>query len=427
MGKRIIQKVRGMRDILPEEQKYFTYLRDIFEEACEESGFQRIYTPAIEQTNLFNRTVGANTDIVEKEMYVFKDKSKNSVALRPEGTAPVARAYLENGMTSLPQPVKLYYEMSMFRYDRPQAGRYREHWQYGVECFGEKSPLLDVTVIALALRVLMKAGLEDISLQINSIGCPTCRPKYRKVLVSYLKDSQKKLCADCKRRLKTNPLRVLDCKVPGCIAVTQEAPQMVNHLCNSCHSHFKTILEYLDEIDIMYELNPRLVRGLDYYIRTVFEIWTEAEGKMAALGGGGRYDGLTEIIGGKATSGMGFSMGVDRVVENMRKQEVEIPEKKSVEVFVIQLGEEAKKKSFRLLFDLQNEGIGAEGSIDKGSISDQLKVANRYGVPYSLIIGQKEAFSDTVIIKDMSSGAQEIYPRDKVVKEIGKRILKSSR
>lgn len=413
-----------MRDILPEEQKYFRYFRNLFESACEQTGFKKIYTPTIESNNLFIRTVGKGTDIVDKEMYTFKDRSNNSVTLRPEGSASVARAYLENGMTSQTQPVKLYYEMPMFRYDRPQAGRYREHWQYGVEAIGEKSPLLDVTIIGLALRILKSAGLKGISLQINSIGCPTCRPKYKKVLVTYLKENEKKLCADCKRRIKINPLRTLDCKETACQQIMAEAPQAINYLCNSCHEHFRTILEYLDEIDILYEINPKLVRGLDYYTKTVFEFWGESEGGKAALGGGGRYDGLTELLGGKATPGIGFGIGADRVVAEMQKQETEIPEEHFVDVFVAQLGEEAKKKSFKLMFELQNEGVGAEASIDKGSISDQLKMANKLGVYYTLIIGQKEAFSNTVIIKDMQSGSQEVYPFEKVIKEIKRRLSK---
>lgn len=424
MSKKIIQKVRGMRDILPEEQKYFKVLRNSFESACEHGGFQRIYTPTVESTNLFARTVGKGTDIVDKEMYTFKDKSNNSITLRPEGTASIARAYLEGGMTSLPQPVKLYYEMPMFRYDRPQANRYREHWQFGAEVLGEKSPLIDVTIIALAIRIVKSAGLKNISLQLNSIGCPTCRPKYRKVLLAYLKQNEKNLCPDCKKRMKTNPLRVLDCKVPSCVAIAEEAPQSINNLCNPCHAHLKVILEYLDELDIMYDLNPRLVRGLDYYVRTVFEIWSESEGGSAALGGGGRYDGLTELLGGKSVSGIGFGLGADRIVAAMKEQNVDLPEAHAVEVFVAQLGEEAKKKCYRLLFDLQQAGIGAEGSLDKGSISDQLKAANRFGVPFTLIIGQKEAFSDTVIIKDMHSGAQEVYPRDRIIKEITRKLSK---
>jgi histidyl-tRNA synthetase len=413
-----------MRDILPEEQKYFSYFSRAFEMAAEQSGFKKIYTPTVEQASLFERTVGKATDIVEKEMYVFNSKSDAKLALRPEGTASIARAYLENGMTSWPQPVKLYYQMPMFRYDRPQAGRYREHWQFGVEVLGDKSPLIDVTIVALALRVIQAAGLTDTSLQINSIGCPTCRPQYRKALVRFLTENEKKLCADCKRRLKTNPLRVLDCKEKGCIAVTENAPQMINSLCNHCHSHLKSILEYLDELDILYEINPRLVRGLDYYVQTVFEIWDVREGGSLALGGGGRYDGLTELLGGKKVGGIGFGLGVDRIVAAMKEARVDVADEYHVDTYVIQLGAEAKKKCFKLIYDLQNAGIGAEGSLDEASMSAQLKKANRFNVPYSLIIGQKEAFSDTVILKDMHSGAQEIYPQSKIVNEVKKRVEK---
>lgn len=424
MSNKIIQKSRGMRDILPEEQKYFTALRGVFETACIQSGFQKIYTPTIESAQLFERTVGKATDIVEKELYSFKSKSGKKLALRPEGTASIARAYLENGMTSWVQPVKLFYELPMFRYDRPQAGRYREHWQFGVEAFGEKSPLLDVTVIALAVRVIQQSGISGTSLQINSIGCPSCRPKYKKSLVKFLKENEKNLCTDCKRRLKTNPLRVLDCKNNSCQDVIGDAPQMINNLCNPCHEHLRVILEYLDELDILYEINPRLVRGLDYYVQTVFEIWIEGDGGQSALGGGGRYDGLTELIGGRKSPGIGFGLGADRIVAAMKDQGVELPTGPAVDVFVIQLGKEAKKKCFKLIYELQNVGVGAEGSLDKGSMSVQLKMANKLKVPYCLIIGQKEAYSDTVILKDMGSGCQEIYPQDKIVREIQKRITK---
>lgn len=413
-----------MRDILPDEQRYFKTLANIFETACEQSGFQKIYTPTIESAQLFERTVGKVTDIVEKELYTFKSKSGKKLALRPEGTASIARAYIENGMTSWPQPVKLYYELPMFRYDRPQAGRYREHWQFGVEAFGEKSPLLDVAVIALALRVIQQTGLSGTSLQINSIGCPICRPKYKKLLVKFLKENEKSLCTDCKNRLKTNPLRVLDCKNKACHEVTEGAPQMINNLCNSCHEHLKIILEYLDELDILYEINPRLVRGLDYYTQTVFEIWSEEYGGQLTLGGGGRYDGLTELIGGRKSPGIGFGLGADRIVAAMKDQGVELMAGSSVDVFVIQLGKEAKKKCFKLIHELQNTGIGAEGSLDKESMSVQLKMANKLQVPYCLIIGQKEAYSDTVILKDMGSGCQETYPQDKIVKELKKRVEK---
>lgn len=425
MSKKVIQKVRGMRDILPEEQVYFSYLRGIFEKAAEQSGFKRIYTPTVELSSLFERTVGKHTDIVEKEMYTFKSKSGKKITLRPEGTASIVRAYLENGMTSLPQPIKLYYEMPMFRYDRPQAGRYREHWQLGVEVLGDKSAYIDVSVIALALRVIKGAGIENISLQINSIGCPNCRPKYQRVLTRFLAENEKKLCVDCKKRAKTNPLRTLDCKQKKCQDITSGAPQIINNLCNSCHEHFKEILEYLDELDILYEINPRLVRGLDYYVQTVFEIWEDSDKGSFALGGGGRYDGLSEIIGGKKAPGVGFGLGADRIVSKMMENQVDIDNDKSgIDVFVVQIGDKARKKAFKLLFDLQNSGIGAECLMNEKSMSAQLKAANRLNASYSIIIGQKEAYSNTVILKNMVSGSQEIYPQEKIVKEISKRIKK---
>lgn len=427
MSNKIIQKSRGMRDILPSEQLYFSTLINVFERACTQSGFQKIYTPTVESSQLFEKTVGKTTDIVEKELYAFRSKSGKKLALRPEGTASIARAYLENGMTSWPQPVKLFYELPMFRYDRPQAGRYREHWQFGVEAIGDKSPLVDVLVIALALRVISHAGISGISLQINSIGCPDCRPKYKKALIKYLKENEKSLCTDCKKRLKANPLRVLDCKNLSCQDIASDAPQTVNNLCNVCHEHLRVILEHLDEIDILYEINPRLVRGLDYYVQTVFEIWKEDDTGQGALGGGGRYDGLTEMIGGRKAPGVGFGLGADRIVALMKDQGVDVEVSSSVDVFVIQLGKEAKKKCFKLIYELQNIGVGAEGLLDKTSMSAQLKMANKLKVPYCLIIGQKEAFSDTVILKDMGSGCQEIYPQDKVAKEVQKRISKLSK
>lgn len=416
-----------MRDILPEEQSYFSLLSRVFESACAQSGFQKIYTPTIEPSALFERTIGKSTDIVEKELYTLKSRSGKSLALRPEGTASIVRAYIENGMISLPQPVKLFYQLPMFRYDRPQAGRYREHWQFGVEAIGDSSPLIDVTVIALAVRVLQQAGLSGISLQINSIGCPECRPKYKKALIKYLKDKEKSLCSDCKKRLKNNPLRVLDCKNKSCHEVALDSPQTVNNLCNVCHKHLKVILEHLDEIEILYEINPRLVRGLDYYVQTVFEIWKEGDDGHGSLGGGGRYDGLAEAVGGRKAPGVGFGLGADRVVSLMRDQDISVPSGPLVDVFVIQLGKEAVKKCFKLIHELQNIGVSAEGLLDKPSMSSQLKMANKLNVPFCLIIGQKEAFDDTVILKDMASGCQEIYPQNKVAKEVQKRIARITR
>ena len=425
MGAKIIQKPRGTKDILPEEQRYFKYFQNTFEEVAEQAGFSKIVTPSFEDTKLFVRGVGKETDIVGKEMYTFKDKSGNSITLRPEGTAPIVRAYLENGMQSLPKPVKLYYFDKFYRYERPQAGRYREFWQFGMEAIGDKSPLVDANIIASAWRVYKRLGITDvISIQINSMGCGTCRPKYIKILKKYYQDKTKNLCPDCKKRYATNPMRLLDCKNEKCVVLQADAPQIINNLCSGCHEHFKTVLEYLDELEIGYQLNPTIVRGLDYYSKTVFEVWSEKEGAQNAIGGGGRYDGLIETLGGPKTSAIGFGGGVERAIEEIKKQEVVFEQPKSVNIFVSQLGDKARKKCFRLLNDLLDAGIGAEARFDKGGIGEQLRVASGLGVNYTLLIGQREAFDDTVIIKDMISGNQEVFPYEKIVREMGKRIKK---
>jgi histidyl-tRNA synthetase len=424
MAKKTYQAPRGTRDILPEDQVYFDYLEKTFESIIKTAGFQKITTPIFEETELFIQGVGKGTEIVDREMYTFDDKSRNSLTLRPEGTSPIVRAYLENGMQSWSQPVKLYYYMPMYRYDRPQAGRYREHWQFGLEMIGDEEPIADVTVILSAQRVYKKLGLwPRLSLQLNSIGCSSCRPKYIKELREYYKDNLKKVCSDCKTRYKGNLLRLLDCKERKCQTVIEEAPQIINFLCRECHDHFKEVLELLDEINVVYEINPCLVRGLDYYTKTVFEFWTEKEGAQNSLGGGGRYDGLIEALGGKPTPGLGFAGGVDRTVEYLKNNpEVDILFNHQADVFVAQLGDNARKSCLKLLCGLWDEEIIAEGCLDKGGISEQLSMANRLKVKYTLIIGQKEAFDETVIIKEMSSGNQEIYPQNNVVREIKKRL-----
>lgn len=423
MAKKTFQTARGTRDILPEDQKYFDFVQRTFESVVGAVGFSKITTPAFEETGLFVRGVGKNTDVVEKEMYTFEDRSKNSLTLRPEGTAPIVRAYLQDGMMSWSQPVKLYYFGPMYRYDRPQAGRYREFWQFGFEMIGDKSALADAIVISSSYRIYEKLGLKDnLSLQLNSIGCKSCREKYVKELVKYYKENFSNICETCKVRLETNPLRLLDCKNPKCQELAQDAPQTINSLCKECHSHFTEVLEYLDEIGITYVLNPLLVRGLDYYNRTVFEFWSDKEGAQNSLGGGGRYDGLIEILGGKETPALGFAGGVDRVVEYLKENEIEVGNDDKADVYVAQLGDVARKKCFKLLNDLWQAEISAEGCLDKGSISDQLKTANKLGVKYTLLIGQKEAYDDTVIIKEMDSGNQETYPLAKAVAEIQKRL-----
>jgi histidyl-tRNA synthetase len=423
MAKKNIQSPRGTRDILPDMQAYFDYIERAFESVVRSAGFSKITTPVFEDTELFVRGVGQGTDIVEKEMYTFKDKSDNSLTLRPEGTAPIVRAYLQNGMQSLPQPVKLYYFEPMYRYDRPQAGRYREFWQFGFEMIGDKSAIADAVVITTAYRIYDKLGMgEALSMQINSIGCSDCRPKYLKELTKYFKDNEKELCADCKKRLNSNPLRLLDCKEKKCQLLAEDAPQIVNSLCTPCHDHFREVLEYLDEISIVYEINPKLVRGLDYYTRTVFEIWNNKGGSQNSLGGGGRYDKLIGILGGQDTPALGFAGGVDRTAEQIIeiKEITEIGERR--DVFVAQIGDEARKKCFCLMNDLWNSGVDAEGCLDKGAISDQLKAADKIGAKYTLIMGQKEAYDGTVIIKEMLSGTQEVVSMDKVIPEVKRRL-----
>lgn len=408
---------------MPEMQVYFDCVQKTFESVVRSAGFSKITTPVFEDTNLFMRGVGEGTDIVEKEMYTFKDKSENSLTLRPEGTAPIVRSYLENGMQSWPQPVKLYYFEPMYRYDRPQAGRYREFWQFGFEMIGDKSALADAVVITTAYRIYDSLGLKDtLSMQVNSIGCAECRPKYLKELTKFYKENEKDLCPDCKRRLATNPLRLLDCKEKKCQALAEEAPQIVNSLCTNCHEHFKEVLEYLDEIGIVYEINSRLVRGLDYYTGTVFEIWGGKEGSQNSLGGGGRYDRLVEILGGQPTPALGFAGGVDRTVEQIQAVNSSVETEIRRDVFVAQIGDEARKKCFSLMNDLWNSGIDAEGCLDKGSISDQLKAADKIGARYTLLMGQKEAYEGTVILKEMISGTQEIMTMDKLIPEIKRRL-----
>ncbi len=423
MSKKIIQNPRGTRDILPETQAYYDYVERVFYTITRGAGFQKISTPVFEDTALFVRGVGEGTDIVEKEMYTFTDRSDNSLTLRPEGTASIVRAYLQNGMQSWAQPVKLSYLEAMYRYDRPQAGRYREFWQFGFEMIGDKAPIADAVVITTAYRVYDKLGLGDsIRMQINSIGCTECRPKYLGELTKYYKTQEEKLCEDCKKRLVSSPLRLLDCKKKACSQLAEEAPQIINSLCQDCHDHFSVVLEYLDEIGIVYEINPRLVRGLDYYTRTVFEFWSESEGAQNSLGGGGRYDSLIEQLGGKATPALGFAGGLDRTVELLLAKGIEITTDEKTDVFVAQLGDEARKKCFRLMNELWAAGIDAEGCLDKGAISEQLKAANKVGARYTLLMGQKEAFDGTVIVKEMASGNQETIPVDKVSAELRNKL-----
>lgn len=422
-----IQAVKGMRDVLPTEEAAWDYVISTAKDVCNGFGIRKIETPVVEFTDLYQRGVGQITDIVEKEMFSFETQGGDKVSLRPEGTAGVVRAYIENGMNKWSQPVKLYYEGPMFRYEKPQQGRYREHHQFGVEIFGESSPAIDAQVIYLAWKIFQRVGLKNVTVQLNSIGCQSCRAKYKRMLTDYYDMKLNKLCADCKRRLEKNPMRLLDCKEEKCMQVAAGAPQILDNLCTECHDHFKSVLEFLDELEIPYVLNSSLVRGLDYYNRTVFEIWYDgaaSDARQISLGGGGRYDGLVKMLGGEDTPAVGFSFGIERLVEKAISLGLEFEKEQSKDVFLVQLGDMARKKVIKIFDKLLDGGISVGESLGRGSIKSQLRTANKMKAKLALIVGQKEAIDDTVIIRDMESGMQETVIVNDIVKEV-RRMLNS--
>lgn len=424
-SKKTFQVPKGMRDILPEEQPYWEKIKQVIKNLARAYGFERLDTPILEEADLFVKGTGLYTDIVEKEMYSLRTKGGDKLSLRPEFTPAVMRAYLENGLSNLPHPVKLYTFGPIFRYERPQKGRYRQFWQANFEIIGQKDPVLDAQLIQLFFAISRELSLKNLIVQINSIGCSRCRPIYRKKLVSFYKTRKKELCSDCQKRLKENPLRLLDCKESRCLRVIQEAPQIIDQLCEDCHNHFKNVLEFLDELNIPYILNPHLVRGLDYYTKTVFEIWPEGEeGRQIALAGGGRYDGLIKLLGGKDTPAVGFAMGLDRIVDLMKTRNIKISSRSRPLIFLIQLGDLAKKKSLKLFEDLRRAGLEISGSFSRNTIKNQLRLADKAKARFALIFGQKEVLDETIIVKDMISGIQETIPLNKVTKELKKKLKK---
>lgn len=421
----VLQTLRGMKDILPSDQPYWEQVRRVSEKLARDYGFSRIDVPILEYTNLFVRNIGQGTDVVDKEMYNFVTRGGDKVSLRPEMTAGICRAYLQHGMNVLAKPIKLFSTGPAYRYDRPQEGRYREHFQVNYDAFGEQDPILDAQVIQIAHRLVQCLGIKSVQIQVNSIGCQVCRKAYIDLLTSYLESKKTKLCQDCKRRMETNPLRVLDCKEDKCAQVAATAPQSVDHLCDECRVHFKTLLEYLDELDLPYIINPQLVRGLDYYTKTVFEIWSGLEeGRKNALGGGGRYDRLIKMMGGEDTPAIGFAIGMERIIMEMKRVQAKPYRPPRPKVFLAQLGNLAKKKSLKMFSELEKNGILVAESFGRGSLKSQLKVANKLGVELTLILGQKETLDNTVIVKNMLTGVQETVSVDKLVDNI-KRKLKT--
>ncbi len=425
-AKKNFQAPRGMPDILPADQIYWDKAREVIKNLARAYGFERIDTPILEEANLFTKGAGSDTDIVEKEMYNLRTKGGDRLSLRPEFTPAIIRAYLENGLASLPHPVKLYSIGPIFRYERPQKGRYRQSYQANFEIIGEKEPVLDAQLIQLFFSISRELSLRNLTVQINSIGCPNCRPAYRKKLINFYRSRKDQLCSDCQRRLRQNPLRLLDCKENRCQQIAQEAPQIIDQLCGDCHNHFKSVLEFLDEVNIPYILNSYLVRGLDYYTKTVFEIWPEGEeGRQISLAGGGRYDGLIKLLGGRDTPAVGFAIGLDRLVSLIKERGIKFNQRKRPLVFLIQLGDLAKKKSLRLFEELRRTGLEVASSFSRDTIKAQLKTADKLDARLTLILGQKEVLDETIIIKDMNSGIQETVPLAKLVKEVKKKIKNS--
>lgn len=420
------QAPKGMSDILPKDQIYWDKVGRVVDKLAREYGFKRLDPPILESTDLFVESTGAFTDIVEKEMYSLRTKGGDKLTLRPEFTPSIIRAYLESDLSSLSHPVKLYSVGPIFRHENPQKGRYRQSYQANFETIGEQDPVLDAQLIQLFFSISRELGLKNLIAQINSIGCPLCRPAYRKMLVSFYRSRKKRLCSNCQRRLQQNPLRLLDCKEKKCIQLAEEMPQIIDYLCDECNSHFRNVLEYLDELEIPYILNPRLVRGLDYYTKTVFEVWPEdGEGRQISLAGGGRYDELVKSLGGKDTPAVGFAMGLNRIINLMKQKNVKITSRTRPLVFLVQLGDLGKKKSLRLFEDLRRAGLETTSSISKNTMRAQLAMADKLEARFALILGQKEVLDETIIVKDMDSGTQEVIPLNKVVKEVKKRLKKS--
>ncbi len=427
MSKIKYQSLTGMHDVLPEDQVYFKRIQKVVESVSNSYTFEKIETPILEFAEVFQKAVGDDTDIVGKEMYTFRTKGGDMVALRPEGTAAVMRSYLEHGMHNLPQPVKLWYIGPFFRYERPQAGRFRQFHQFGFEAIGDASPSIDSQIIQMSYDVLKELGFKNLTIEVNSIGDSECRPYFKKILTSYFKSRRSSLCSDCQRRLKENPLRILDCKEEKCQRVKAGAPQIIDHLCEKCHAHFKEVLEFLDELELPYTLNPYLVRGLDYYTKTVFEIIeTSEDGKnLGTLSGGGRYDNLSKILGGRDTPACGSASGMERILSLMKTREMKTgPKQEEAKIFLAQLGQLAKRKSMKLFEEFRAAKIPVAESFSKDSLKAQLRTANKLNIRWVLIFGQKEALEDFITLRDMDTGTQKEIKLNKVVEEMKNKIKK---
>jgi len=401
---------RGTKDILPNQASNWQWLENKIRELCGLYGYEEIRTPIFEHTELFQRSIGEGTDVVDKEMYTFTDRGDRSITLRPENTASVVRAYLQNKLYANTGLVKLFYIGSMFRYDRPQAGRLREFHQFGVEALGEKNPAVDAEIILLAWEFLKGLGLDDLKLKINTVGCPACRPIYRRKLTEYFTEEADELCADCRRRLEKNPLRILDCKVDGLKDFMDDAPKIETCLCDDCREHFNAVKKFLTAAGVEFVIDNRLVRGLDYYTKTAFEIQYAPLGAQSAVAGGGRYDGLIREIGGTDTPAVGFAAGLERILLALELQGLLPAQDKKITAFVVASGLEAEIYAFKLLTNLRRKNISAAMDFGKKSMKAQMKLAAKSGAKFALIIGEDEVLTSTVTIKNLETAAQEKIP-----------------
>ena len=396
---------KGTKDVLPGEVHKWQFVEDKIRDICDRFGYRQIRTPVFEYTELFDRGIGASTDVVQKEMYTFLDKGGRSVTLRPEVTAAAARAYLEHHLYAGPQPVKLYYLQSCYRYEKPQAGRLREFHQFGVEVFGSHEASIDAEIISLAATLLEELNICHVTLNINSIGCPSCRKEYNKALTDYFGTRKQELCNTCLERLDKNPLRILDCKSPICQEIASGAPVILNYLCSDCRQHFDKLKQYLTGMDIPYKVNPYIVRGLDYYTKTVFEFVSDEIGAQGTVCGGGRYDGLVEELGGASTPGAGFGLGLERLLMVLEQQGRTLREQAPL-LFVASVGSAAEQTAQNLVYDLRRQGISCEKDALSRSLKAQMKYANKLGVKFSAVLGEDEITQGSVDVKNMETGEQ---------------------
>ena len=416
-----LQTPKGVPDLLPNFHEYFTFIKKVVRHRARQAGYRRISTPIFEFTEVFKRTLGDTTDIVSKEMYTFQDRKGRSLTLKPEGSAGVMRSYIQNAMFNWPQPVELYYIEPHFRYDRPQKGRFRQFWQYGFEILGEIDPALDAQMVFLANKIHEDLGVDKLfKLQVNSVGCneDDCRPRFLDDLKNFYVGKERSLCEECKVRVSKNPMRLLDCKQEDCRILAEMAPKLKTYLCKECSEFHTEFLEFLKEMKIEYVENPSLVRGLDYYTKTVFEFWDRETGAQKAVSGGGRYDNLAELLGGPHTPAVGFATGVERIVDNMKRQGIKVPHKDDLHVFVAQLGFDAKKKCLQLIAELRENGVKTVGALGKGSMKAQMRLADKFRVHYTVIVGITEVREGTAIIREMARGTQRFVKFTDVVSEL---------